>query len=54
MAGVTAVERWETSLHNVDTRTGLKVNGSSINKDKNNKHTYKKTLQDKRLVLLWV
>ena len=61
MAVVTVVERWGTSLHNVGKRTGLNMNGSSINKNKNknkkNKHTYKQTLQlkqMKRLVLLRV
>ena len=47
MAGVTAVERWDMILHNFGTRTGLKLNGSSIKKNKRNKHTYKPNLQVK-------
>ena len=51
------MERWDISLHNVGTMKGLRVNGSSINKNKNknNKHTYNHTMQlnqMKQLVLL--
>ena len=53
------MERWDISLHNVGTRTGLRVNGSSINKNINinNKYTYNQMLQVnqmKQLVLLLV
>ena len=51
------MEEWDISLRNIDTRTGLRMNGSSINKKKrkNNRHTYKQMIQvnrKKQLVLL--
>ena len=52
MAGVTAVERWDMILHNFGTRTGLKLNGSSIKKNKRNKHTYNLMLQVKLMKLI--
>ena len=41
------MERGDTSLHNADKRTGLRVNGSSINKNKNKKinHTYNQVIK---------
>ena len=49
------MERWDISIHNIGTSTGLRVNGSSINKSKKNKHMCNQTMQInqmKQLVLL--
>ena len=53
------MERCDISLHNVGTITGLRMNGSSINKKKNknkkNRQMYKQKIQvnqNKHLVLL--
>ena len=49
MEGVTVVEKWDISLHNLGTRTGLRMNGSSINinnkEKKNDRHMYRHKIQ---------
>ena len=43
------MEMWDISLHNVGTRTGLRVNGSSINKNKKKKKKKRTSTRTSRI-----